>query len=88
VLQNPKPYFYLYASNIDKLVNLGECKLYEMKSHDYHVSMQTLIPIAYRNLLSKEIYDTLMEISNFFKDICLIKLHIQHMKQLEKILLI
>jgi len=88
VLQNPKPYFYLYASNIAKLVNLVECKLYEMKSHDYHVFMQTLIPIAYRNLLLKEIYDALMEINNFFRDICLMKLHIQHMKQLEKILLI
>jgi len=45
--------------------------------------MQTLIPLAYRDLLSKGIWDTLMEISNFFKDICSSKLQTNHIKQLE-----
>ena len=44
-----------HASNISRLVNLEECRLYEMKSHDCHVFMQTLIPLAYHDLLSKEI---------------------------------
>jgi hypothetical protein len=45
--------------------------------------MQTLIPLAYRDLLSKGIWDTLMEISNFFKAICSSKLQTNHIKQLE-----
>jgi hypothetical protein len=45
--------------------------------------MQTLIPLAYRNLLSKGIWDTHMEISNFFKDICSSKLQTNYIKQLE-----
>jgi len=44
-----------HASNISRLVNLEDCGLYEMKSHDYHVFMQTLIPLVYRNLLPNEI---------------------------------
>jgi len=74
-----------HASNISRLVNLEECILYEMKSHDCHVFMQTLIPLAYRDLLSKGIWNTLMEISHFFRDICSSKLQTNHIKRLEMI---
>jgi hypothetical protein len=40
-----------HTSNISKLVNLEECRLYGRKSHDCHVFIQTLIPLAYRDLL-------------------------------------
>jgi hypothetical protein len=42
-----------HASNISRLVNIEECRLYGMKSHDYHVFMQTLIPLPFRDLLPK-----------------------------------
>jgi hypothetical protein len=38
-----------HASNILRLVNTEECRLYGMKSHDCHVFMQTLIPLAFVN---------------------------------------
>jgi cobalamin biosynthesis Mg chelatase CobN len=57
--------------------------LYGMKSHDCHVFMQTLIPLAYRDLLPREIWDVLMEISHFFRDICSNKLQTQHIERLE-----
>jgi hypothetical protein len=44
-----------HASNISRLVNTEECKLYGMKSHDCYVFMQTLIPLAFRDLLPKGI---------------------------------
>jgi hypothetical protein len=44
-----------HTSNISRLVNIEECKLYEIKSHDCHVFMQTLIPLTYRDLLLKGI---------------------------------
>jgi len=44
-----------YASNISKLVNLKDGRLYGMKIHDCHMYMQTLIPLAYQDLLSKRI---------------------------------
>ena len=37
------------------LVNMEEYRLYGMKSHDGHMFMQTLIPLAYRDLLPKGI---------------------------------
>jgi hypothetical protein len=44
-----------HASNISRLVNMEECRLYGMKSHGCHVFMQTLIPLAFRDLLPKGI---------------------------------
>jgi len=44
-----------YASDISRLVNLKEYKLYGMKSHDCHVFIQILIPLAYCDLLPKGI---------------------------------
>jgi hypothetical protein len=58
-----------------------------MKSHDYHVFMQKLIPIAYRDLVPKEILDTFIEISNFFRDIYSSKFHTQHIGSIWKNLL-
>jgi len=72
-----------HASNISRLVNLEECRLYGMKSYDCHVFMQALIPLAYRDLLSKGIWDALTEISHFFKDICFSKLRTHHVEMLE-----
>jgi hypothetical protein len=54
-----------------------------MKSHDYHVFMQTFIPLAYRDLLPKRIWDALMEIDHFLKDICSNKLQTHHIERLE-----
>jgi len=72
-----------HASNISRLVNMEEFILYRMKSHDCHVFMQTLIPLAFRDLLSKGIWDALTKISHFFRDICSIKLNVDHIKRLE-----
>jgi hypothetical protein len=56
------------------LVNLEDWRLYRMKSHAYHVFMQILIPLTYRDLLPKKIWDALMKIGHFFRDICSNKL--------------
>jgi len=63
---------------------MEECRLYGMKSHDCHMFMQTLIPLAYRDLLSKVIWDALTEISHFFRDICFSKLNVDHIERFEK----
>jgi hypothetical protein len=61
---------------------MEEYKLYGMKSHDCHMFMQTFIPLAYRDLLPKRIWDALMEISHFFRDICSSKLNVDHIEML------
>jgi hypothetical protein len=72
-----------HASSISRLVNIEDYRLYGMKSHDCHVFMQTLIPLAFRDLLLKEISDALTEISHFFRDICSSKLNVDHIERLQ-----
>ena len=72
-----------HASNISRLLNLEDWRLYGIKIHDYHVFIQTLIPLDYRDLLSKRIWDALTEINHLFKDICSNKLQTQQMERLE-----
>jgi len=72
-----------HASNISRLVNIDNCRLYGMKSHDCHLFMQTLIPLAFRDLLPKGIWDAFTEISHFFRDICYNKLNTEHIERLQ-----
>ena len=44
-------------------------KLFGMKSHDCHVFMQRLIPIAFREMLPSAVWQALTELSLFFKDL-------------------
>jgi hypothetical protein len=44
-----------YSLNISRLVNLEDDRLYGIKIHKYHMFMQKLIPIAYRDLMLKRI---------------------------------
>ena len=36
-----------HASNISRLVNIEDCRLYGIKSHDYHMFMQNTHPISF-----------------------------------------
>ena len=45
--------------------------------------MQTLIPLVFRDLLLKAIWDALTKISHFFRDICSSKLNVDHIERLE-----
>ena len=55
-----------YASNMGKCIDMKKHKLFGMKSHDCHVFMQRLIPIAFRELLLGNVWQALTEISIFF----------------------
>jgi hypothetical protein len=72
-----------HASNISRLVHIKECRLYGMKSHDYHMFSQTLISLAFHDLLPQGIWDALTEINHFFIDICFSKLNGDHIERLE-----
>jgi hypothetical protein len=64
----------VHASNISRLINLEDCRLYGMKSHGCYILMQTHVPLAYHDLLSKGIWDPLTKMNHFFRDLCFIKL--------------
>ena len=48
---------------------MQKLKLFGMKSHDCHVFMQRLLPVAFRELLPQNVWKALTELSMFFKDL-------------------
>jgi len=58
-----------YCSNLRNIVYPNEAKFNNMKSHDRHVFMETLLPIAF-GVLPDDLLKPLIEISQFFKNLC------------------
>ena len=73
-----------YASNLARCVDMQKLKLFGMKSHDCHVFMQRLLPIAFRELLPQNVWKALTELSMFFKDLTSTIIKNDDMARLEK----
>ncbi|XP_042939338.1 uncharacterized protein LOC122274358 [Carya illinoinensis] len=72
-----------FASNISKCVSVGDGKISGMKSHDCHVFMQRLLPVAIGGFLQPNIRLALTELSSFFKALCARTLTLEVLKQLQ-----
>ncbi|XP_031131722.1 uncharacterized protein LOC116033108 [Ipomoea triloba] len=72
-----------YASNMSRCVDMKKLKLFGMKSHDCHVFMQRLIPIAFRELLPLNVWKFLTELSLFFKNLTSTTIRVEEMTKLE-----
>ncbi|XP_059306394.1 uncharacterized protein LOC132057810 [Lycium ferocissimum] len=73
-----------YVSNMGRCVDMNKLKIFGMKSHDCHVFMQHLIPIAFREMLPQNVWQPLAELSVFFKDLTSTAIIEEHMGQLER----
>ncbi|XP_021744024.1 uncharacterized protein LOC110710077 [Chenopodium quinoa] len=73
-----------YASNLSRCVDFQAYKLYGMKSHDCHVFMERMLPTALRELLPGHIWNAIIEISQFFRDLCCYTTSVSDMERLEK----
>ncbi|KAL6548500.1 hypothetical protein OROGR_008921 [Orobanche gracilis] len=73
-----------FASNLGRCVDMQKKKLFGMKSHDCHVFMQRLIPIAFRELLPQSVWTALTELSMFFKELTATVISKADMERLEK----
>ena len=58
-----------FVSNLANIVT-SDYKLSGMKSHDYHVLLQFILPIAIRNTLSREIREGIYMLATFLRWIC------------------
>ncbi|XP_059285088.1 uncharacterized protein LOC132038435 [Lycium ferocissimum] len=58
-----------HTSNFGSRVDMEQGRIHGMKSHDCHVFMETLLPIAFSGL-PERIWKPMSEISLFFKDLC------------------
>ncbi|XP_062145091.1 uncharacterized protein LOC133852365 [Alnus glutinosa] len=72
-----------YASNISRCVRLKDRTISGLKSHDSHILMQQLLPIALRKSLPDKVVRPLVEISAFFRGICSTKLSQEDMDRLQ-----
>jgi hypothetical protein len=72
-----------YASNLSRCADVTKGKLTGMKSHDCHIFMECLLPIAFRSLPT-EIWKPLTELSCFFKDLCCNTLKLEDLVRMEK----
>jgi hypothetical protein len=54
-----------YSSNVKRLLNLKEKKLTHVKSHDCHVLMMQLLPVALRGILLDNVRATIIKLCAF-----------------------
>ncbi|XP_003518081.1 uncharacterized protein [Glycine max] len=59
-----------YSSNIKSLVSVNDLKLVGLKSHDCHVLMQQLLPVAVHGILPEKVRVAVSRLCFFFNAIC------------------
>ena len=72
-----------YASNISRCVSVKDRRLYSLKSHDYHILMQDLLPVALRCCMPKKVTSCIIELSNIMKAICGKVLDVQELQKVQ-----
>ncbi|KAG8501221.1 hypothetical protein CXB51_003352 [Gossypium anomalum] len=72
-----------YASNISRCVSFKDRRLYSLKSHDYHILMQDLLPIALWCCMSKNVTSCIIELSNIMKAICGKVLNVEELEKVQ-----
>ncbi|KAK5833712.1 hypothetical protein PVK06_017566 [Gossypium arboreum] len=72
-----------YASNISRCVSLKDQRLYSLKSHDYHILMQDLLPVALRCCMLKKVTSCIIELSNIMKAICGKVLNVEELEKVQ-----
>jgi hypothetical protein len=73
-----------YAANLKRAVNLGTGKLNGLKSHDYHILMERLLPVMFRGFLSHDLWKMLAELSYFYSQLCAKEISKKLMLKFEK----
>ena len=73
-----------YSSHISWCVKLKQRKLIGLKSHDYHILMQDLLPIAMRGSFPKNVSQVIIDLCHYFREICLKVLKVSHLEELNK----
>jgi hypothetical protein len=73
-----------YAANIKCVVNVGTNKLSGLKSHDYHIFIERLMPVMFRGYFKANLWKMFAELSYFYRHICSKQVSKAMMQRLEK----
>jgi hypothetical protein len=71
------------SSNISRCVHVKQRKIFGLKSYDCHVLMQQFLPVALRGSLPDKVTSIIVDLCNFFKQICSKVLNVDFLGQLE-----
>jgi hypothetical protein len=72
-----------YASDIRHNVHVNERKIFGLKSHESHIILQRLLPLAVRKILPEMVCAAVIRVSNFFKKLSSPVIQISDMESLE-----
>ncbi|XP_074332026.1 uncharacterized protein LOC141668881 [Apium graveolens] len=61
---------YEHASNIKNFVSMPDLSIYGLKSHNCHILLQQLLPVAIRFVLPKHVRVTIIRLCFFFNTLC------------------
>jgi hypothetical protein len=59
-----------YAANINRCVDLQTLRVNGMKSHDYHIWIERLLPSMVRGYVPEHVWLVLAKLSYFFRQLC------------------
>ncbi|XP_071741395.1 uncharacterized protein [Rutidosis leptorrhynchoides] len=60
-----------YAANISRCIQVKPTpKMLGLKSHDNHILMQQLLPVAIRNILPKHVRSVIMKLCRYYRQLC------------------
>jgi hypothetical protein len=74
-----------YAANLSRGVNLSTLRVLGMKSHDYHIWIERLLPAMVRGYVPEHVWLVLAELSYFFRTLCAKELSRTLVADLERI---
>jgi hypothetical protein len=73
-----------YVSNIKRAVNVRTGKLNGLKSHDYHIIIERLMPVMFRGYFDADLWKIFTELSYFYRQICAEQVSKMMMQKVEK----
>jgi hypothetical protein len=59
-----------YAANIERCITAEGTKLHGLKTHDFHIILQRILPAGMRGILDDDIYVAIAELVRFFRELC------------------
>jgi hypothetical protein len=73
-----------YAAGLKRAVNLKTEKLIGLKSHDFYILMERIIPIIFRGYMPDTMWQAIAELRYFYRQICAKEISKNMMEKLEK----
>jgi hypothetical protein len=64
-------------------VNMAIVKLIGLKSHDYKIIMERLLPVIFQGCFDDAVWMVLAELSYFYRQLCVKEITVEKMQKLE-----